>query len=49
MAKSNAKLTNILTIEKDIQTKWNNEKIFEENAPESTDLKWLVNILSKIY
>ena len=35
--KSNAKLNTLLTIEKEIQVKWNSEKVFEENAPEE---KW---------
>jgi leucyl-tRNA synthetase len=37
MAKSNTKLTNLLTIEKDIQAKWTSEKIFEEDAPDLND------------
>ena len=33
--KSNTKLNTFLQIEKDIQTKWESEKVFEENAPEN--------------
>lgn len=33
--KSNNKLNAFLTIEKEIQTKWENEKIFEEDAPDN--------------
>lgn len=33
MAKSNVKLNTLLDIEKQIQTKWQTEKVFEENAP----------------
>ncbi|CAF0882204.1 unnamed protein product, partial [Brachionus calyciflorus] len=41
MAKSNTKLNAFLQIEKDIQTKWENEKIFEENAPEDANEKYV--------
>lgn len=37
MAKSNTKLTNLLSIEKDIQAKWTIEKVFEEDAPDLND------------
>ena len=43
MAKSNTKLTNLLSIEKEMQSKWASEKIFEEDAP---DTKWWVKISS---
>ena len=32
-SKSNAKLNTLLAIEKEIQEKWDNEKIFEEEVP----------------
>ena len=33
--KSNVKLNVLLDIEKTIQTKWESDKIFEENAPDA--------------
>ena len=33
--KSNTKLNTFLTIESDVQAKWEKEKTFEENAPEN--------------
>ena len=35
--KSNAKLTALYEIEKQIQEKWESEKIFEENPPENDE------------
>jgi leucyl-tRNA synthetase len=35
--KSNAKLNALLEIEKEVQAKWESEKIFEDNAPETKE------------
>ena len=42
--KSNVKLNALREIEEKIQAKWENEKIFEENAPDSKsyDLVFLI-------
>ncbi len=35
--KSNTKLNALLSIEKEMQAKWDAERTFEEDAPESSD------------
>jgi hypothetical protein len=34
MAKSNTKLNSLLSFEKEVQNKWEETKIFEEDAPD---------------
>ena len=41
--KSNTKLNALLNIEKEIQSKWENEHIFEENAPTDKQYKSIIS------